>query len=385
MRFAFISAMAGSPWGGSEELWSQAALRLIQNGCPVAASVARWPVLHRNLKALQDAGAVLDRRSRGAFLWQRGIAQLVRQPWATIAKRGARRRLSRMSPDFVCISQGAASDGLPWMLACREANVPYVVIAQANAEHFWPSEADAALLAVGYRSARASFFVSQRNRELLEDQIAEALPNARLIRNPFKVDYNARPPWPSAASAWRLACVARLDPAAKGQDLLIRVLASDKWKGRPIRADLYGTGPFEGSLRQLARRFGVTAVDFKGQVEDIEQVWREHHALVLPSRFEGLPISVVEAMLCQRMAVVTDVAGNAEFVEHGISGFVAAAPTVGALDAALEAAWQRREDWEALGIAARRRVVSLVPPDPVKVFCDQLLALASPGSSPSGF
>jgi hypothetical protein len=45
MRFVFVSAMSGYPWGGSEELWSQAALRLRDQGHDVAASVPWWPRL----------------------------------------------------------------------------------------------------------------------------------------------------------------------------------------------------------------------------------------------------------------------------------------------------------------------------------------------------
>ena len=74
---------------------------------------------------------------------------------------------------------------------------------------------------------------------------------------------------------------------------------------------------------------------------------------MLPSRFEGLPLALVEAMLCPRPAVVTNVAGNTEVIEDGETGFVAAAPTAGHLDEAMEGhgvsegtgvpwAWKRR-------------------------------------------
>ena len=40
-----------------------------------------------------------------------------------------------------------------------------------------------------------------------------------------------------------------------------------------------------------------------------------NHLLVLPSRAEGTPIALVEAMICARPAVVTDVGGNVEWLE----------------------------------------------------------------------
>jgi glycosyltransferase involved in cell wall biosynthesis len=173
-----------------------------------------------------------------------------------------------------------------------------------------------------------------------------------------------------------LACVARLDPVAKGQDLLLRILAQEKWKRRNLRVSFYGTGRCERNLRTLAVRFDLTAVDFVGHVGDVEKIWAENQALVLPSRYEGTPLAIVEAMLCSRMAIVTDVAGNSELVEHGVSGFVARAPSVSLLDEAIEEAWERRSEWQKMGSAARERITSLVPTDPVGHFCDRLVELA---------
>jgi glycosyltransferase involved in cell wall biosynthesis len=219
-------------------------------------------------------------------------------------------------------------------------------------------------------------FVSQKNRELFEDQIAQKLRNAVVVRNPCNVRYNAQPPWPEPVPDWRLACVARLDPVAKGQDLLLRILAQEKWKRRNLRVSFYGTGRCERNLRTLAVRFDLTAVDFVGHVGDVEKIWAENQALVLPSRYEGTPLAIVEAMLCSRMAIVTDVAGNSELVEHGVSGFVARAPSVSLLDEAIEEAWERRSEWQKMGSAARERITSLVPTDPVGHFCDRLVELA---------
>ena len=67
-----------------------------------------------------------------------------------------------------------------------------------------------------------------------------------------------------------------------------------------------------------------------------EDIWAKEQILVLPSRQEGLPIALVEAMMAGRPAVVTDVGGNREVIDEGITGFIAEAPTVCAVSAALE-------------------------------------------------
>jgi glycosyltransferase involved in cell wall biosynthesis len=109
----------------------------------------------------------------------------------------------------------------------------------------------------------------------------------------------------------------------------------------------------------------------------VEDVWREHHALALPSRSEGLPLALLEAMLCGRPAVVTDVGGNAEAITDGVSGFLADAPTVGAFDEALERAWERRADWSRMGRAAAAAARAIVPADAGRELAGELQAIAS--------
>ena len=57
MRFAFFSTMDSQPWGGSEELWSRAAVRLLASGHEVAFNYPRWPAQPEPLKRLVAAGA----------------------------------------------------------------------------------------------------------------------------------------------------------------------------------------------------------------------------------------------------------------------------------------------------------------------------------------
>ena len=72
------------------------------------------------------------------------------------------------------------------------------------------------------------------------------------------------------------------------------------------------------------------------------------------SRAEGTPLALVEAMLCGRPAIVSDVGGNQEWVTEGQTGFVAEAPVIGPTRAALERAWSARQDWKAMGLQAHK-------------------------------
>jgi glycosyltransferase involved in cell wall biosynthesis len=381
MRFVFVSAMSHCPWGGSEELWSQAALRLRDQGHDVAASVPWWPRLSPKVESLAEAGVEL-------FVRQPAPASLCGRVWRKIVRRIGRDQselqwLQRQRPDLVCVSNGNYREGLNFLEVCAENKLPYVSVCQANAAVFWPCDIDAERLIRVYQQARQAFFVSQRNRSLLETQLGIVLNNAVLVRNPFTVRWDASASWPDESNGWKLACVARLEPPAKGQDILFHVLASDKWRIRPLTVSLFGQGRTEQGLRRLASRLGLERqVRFCGFASKMEELWANHHALVLPSRYEGLPIALVEAMLCGRPAIVTDVAGNTELLEDGISGFVAAAPTVQHLDDAMERAWAWRPRWQEMGFAGRAVAQANFPQDPAATFAQSLVALARSSAGP---
>jgi glycosyltransferase involved in cell wall biosynthesis len=89
---------------------------------------------------------------------------------------------------------------------------------------------------------------------------------------------------------------------------------------------------------------------------------------------------LVEAMLCARPAIVTDVGGNAELCVDGETGFVAAAPTINHLSEAMERAWNRRAEWREMGLVARKAVQEAVCERPAEAFANRLLSLAQQSS-----
>src|SRR5262249_42031882 len=153
--------------------------------------------------------------------------------------------------------------------------------------------------------------------KLAEKQIGCELPNAEIVWNPFNVDFQASPPWPPLApnGALHLACVARLHPPSKGQDILLEVLAGSSWDARQWQLNLYGQGPMRNSLERMAQRLGLRDRIVMCGYVDPKEIWELNHVLIMPSRYEGLPLAMIEAMLCGRPVVATDVAGHSEVVE----------------------------------------------------------------------
>ncbi len=374
MRFCFVSSNSSVPWGGSEELWSQAALRLLKQGHDVSASVSWWPKLSPKVVALADEGVRVfvrpaPRPGLPARIWnkfKRSVGgRRVEDEW-----------LLSQSASLTVISQGANRDGLAWMNLCENAGLPYAALVQCNAEEWWPRDEDHELMCRLYPAAQRVFCVSRRNLDLLEQQLGGSLPNGEVVWNPYNVSTEQPPEWPLENGIWKLACVARLEPPAKGQDLLFQVLSRQEWKARPIELNLFGSGPCGSSLKRLASHWQLSNIQFRGHVPDVREIWRENHLLVLPSRYEGLPLALMEAMWCGRAAVVTDIGGSAEVCEDEKTGFVAAAPTAHSFGQALERAWERRGDWREMGRAARQRAQKIIPLDPVDDFCQRLTKIA---------
>ena len=377
MKFAFISTMDGWQWGGSEELWSQTATQLKLEGHDVQASVAHWPIRSEKIDTLVQHGIEIETRGgQPRNIWRKLNPNF----------RSGIDRLKTFSPDLVIISQGYNAGGFDWAKNCIEAGIPYVLIIQCNYENWWFSDESLSDAVASYTGARKVFCVSHGNLNLLRFQVGDPLPNAEVVWNPYSVSPESVPTWPDVDGPLQLACVARLEPTAKGQDLLLRVFSHEKWRERPVRLNFYGTGFYEQSLRRMAEMLQVKNVSFQGHVNDIEAIWARNHVLVLPSRYEGLPLALVEAMWCARPSVVTDVGGNAELCVEGETGFVASAPTESSMDDALELAWAHRDEWQSIGKAARARADALVPKNPIGLFSEKLKSCAAsvPDGTPVG-
>jgi glycosyltransferase involved in cell wall biosynthesis len=372
-RIAFVTSMAGSPWGGSEVLWHGAALHMNRCGLNVQASVHNWSYDYPAVRELAQAGIPIHSRMRQKRLLPRLLDRGRQLVSADCDPSVDERWLRQTGADLVVVSQGYPLDGIGWMTACKRLGIRYATVVQAAGEWYWPDDVMRSRMREAYAHSRPACFVSKANLECVELQLGMRLSDAKIVCNPWHRSADAAVRWPDDDGFAEMACVARLDPKSKGQDLLLRVMSQDKWKQRPLRIHLYGHGPCKASLMGLSEMLGLKNTFFHGRTDDIAAVWRRSHAMILPSRYEGMPLAILEAMRCARPVITTDVAGNAEHVRDGWNGFVAAAPTVGLIDEALERAWSARSEWQLMGERARYDILSSVPENPFKAFASVLL------------
>ena len=377
MHVVFVSG--NRAWGGSEELWSATAAALASGGHRVTAfksGIAETEPRIRRLRELSCRVRDLDRFP----LMPARLFGLVRflSPGAAYGHEIVRLliglALSRR-PDLVVVSQGGNHDGHVLAEVCRRLRLPYAIVSHKASELDWPPDWQQKTIAAVYRGARACYFVSAHTRRLTEEQIGFPPPRAEVVRNPFLVPWEPRTDWPDDTHEWRMACVGRLHPKEKGQDLLLRVLARPRWRDRPLSITFFGDGLQRASLERMARNLGLTSVAFAGFVYDVPAIWSRHHGLILPSRCEGLPLALIEAMLSGRVPIVTDVGGNGEVVDDGVSGYLATVPCEDALDHAMERAWSARHRWREIGAAAAAMIRTVIPRDPERCFANALVEL----------
>jgi glycosyltransferase involved in cell wall biosynthesis len=143
----------------------------------------------------------------------------------------------------------------------------------------------------------------------------------------------------------------------KGLDTLLDALSQLTAADWELR--LVGDGPQLPRLRTLARQYDLNErVHFLGWQDRsaLPRLLAESNLFVYPSRHEGMPNAVLEAMASGLPVIATAIAGNEELVKSGFTGLLVPPEDIGALAAALAELLpdaRRRED---MGAAARRLV-----------------------------
>jgi len=357
MNIAFISIVR-DPWGGSEELWARAAMEALKEGHQVFISAYDRGSISPRFKELEDKGAKLYLR-RGYIKPGTGL-------YKRVTKKGLNFLLNKIfnpfkdifrhKPDLVVYSGSCYSikDDPELLELLYHNKTPFLINTQVNLEYTRPiNESEAAIIRDAYKKAAKVLFVSERNASVARRHLLDDISNSQLVRNPVNLAVIGAIPFPSNPEPVQFAMVANLLVNHKGHDILFDVLRSDKWLNRPWQLHIFGSGDDEKYIKELCAFFKLQdRVHFKGRTNDIRKVWEENHILLMPSLCEGIPLAVVEAMLCGRPVVATDTGGHMEWIKEGYNGYIAEGANVYSIDNALERAWQNRAHWPAMGMNA---------------------------------
>jgi|SoiMethySBSTD1v2_1073268.scaffolds.fasta_scaffold468637_2 glycosyltransferase involved in cell wall biosynthesis len=202
--------------------------------------------------------------------------------------------------------------------------------------------------------------VSQHVRSRLEHYLGVPATRIRVIYNAVAVDRfancdDAPDPRPSRPGKSPIVLtVARLDPQ-KGHTHLLEAAATLPG----VVFLLAGSGSERAALEGQARRLGIgDRVRFLEHRTDIPELLKTADVFVLPSLYEGLPLTVLEAMAAAKPVVATAVGGTDEAVVDGVTGILVPPADPAALSAAIRRILDDPDTAARLGAAGRTRVVS---------------------------
>ena len=154
-----------------------------------------------------------------------------------------------------------------------------------------------------------------------------------------------------------IVVVARLSQE-KNLALLLRAAAVLAERKREFRIEIAGDGPEMESLATLRDELGLRErVLLLGEIADVPGFLSRASAFVLPSRSEGISLTLLEAMARGLPVVATQVGGNPEVVVDGVTGLLVPSDDATSLADALEQVVCRPELAERYGRAGRERVM----------------------------
>jgi glycosyltransferase involved in cell wall biosynthesis len=197
--------------------------------------------------------------------------------------------------------------------------------------------------------------VSGRVEESLTAWVPAVAGRTRVIRNAVPVperQWSADGPFKTD-----VLLVGRMEEQ-KGVDVLLRALRLLKDRGRTVRTRIVGGGSLEAPYRALNAELGLEeSVEFCGWRTDVEALMLRSRLLALPSRFEGLPMVLLEGMALG-MPVLSSTAGGApEVIRDGVSGLLVPPAEVEPLADALAAVLDDPAAAERMGVRARREIL----------------------------
>ncbi len=367
-RTVIISTMKGAIWGGSEELWFKLLKLGLKKNKKFEVVIFDNGPLNNKLQSISDSNSVELKRLGDQECIRPNL--MVRILYKLLRKSISHTYLSRFENlinednNNVVLSLGDFYDLLNFSDLgdfCLNSNKKIFIVVQHFFEYGFLDQNKRVRIIEIINAAEKVCFVSKRNLETVERILVYQLKNACLIRNPFNLASTEYVEFPNDKQVLKLASVARLSVFAKGQDMLFQVLSNETWRNRKYILEIFGNGEHQEYLQELVEFYGLKEnIKFKGHAKNIREIWEQNHILILTSRSEGTPLSLIEAMICGRPALVTDVGDCASLIKEDISGFVANCSSEKALTTALEKVWLKKDELQSLGLNARTEITNYI-------------------------
>lgn len=351
-RIKILLVESGRAVGGTERVLWELATGLPAARFEVRAWLSDASGVDEFAAALESAGVPVDRVAEVDSRWDwKGM-------FATW------RRLRKLKPALLHVHHvWPAADRYLTLLA-RAAGVPHVVIT----EHVTGESHSGGQRALKRDELRRADAVTAVTGAIVENLVRDyAIERSRVRVVPNGADLPNEDAEAPVAKRWRerylstplkpLWVVAGRLEEQKGHDLLFESLVLLLKKGLDFTLVVAGEGSRRSWLESQSLSLGLAPrVQFVGQVEDVGGLLAAADAVLLPSRWEGLPLVLLEAMARARPVVATAVGGVAEAIENGVTGTLVPPGDVPALAEALEQLHRKADRAWRMGRTAAERV-----------------------------
>lgn len=156
----------------------------------------------------------------------------------------------------------------------------------------------------------------------------------------------------------------RIEPK-KGMDYLLDAMKELKNEGHTFTLHLAGTEQGnKGYIAQFKELLGSSFV-YEGVVSGTQKtdLFKRCHVFVLPSFYEGLPMSLLECMSFGLVPVVTDVGSISEYVENEVNGLLIKTRDAASIVTAIDRLLHDRSALQRMSAAAQHTVISRLQPE----------------------
>ena len=347
----FISLMAGTPWGGSEEIWYKTALLAQQKGWKVGCAVYHWKEKEKKVQSLIDGGADIY------YFPNKGRAKrnLLERIQNKLSKQRIKKVIATLPVneyDIVVVNMGAFENTTPAWRDYYKGLDRYLVLYHNYKEQEVLKGVKKDAVQNWANHSLLNLFDAKRIMEVLDKNSGIKIPNGDVLLNPLSFPIPSSPsPFPPLQNGnYRFIMLAALELWRKAQDNLVKTLSSEKWRQRNWTLHLYGDGKDMEKLRELIQANGmVDKIFLEGHTSNVKSALENAHLLFQITHIDAMPLVVVEAMAMARAAVVSKIGDMPRWVNEGENGWISQNASVEQIESTLERAWQQKERWKQMG------------------------------------
>ncbi len=226
------------------------------------------------------------------------------------------------------------------LIACMGLEYKVIISERTNPKYYQIGVVQSFLRRIFYRRAHALVIQTESLRKWAEHHISDGkifvIPNA-LDKNRIADMLNVQPAFFPSTFSLRIITMGRLS-YEKGHDLLLEAYATISEKYPDWGLEIIGDGPLRVELELLARKLGIQQkVTFHGQVNNPFGLIKCADIFVFPSRVEGFPNALLEAMgLGVAVASFNCPSGPADLIRHNENGLLVSPQSISDLSLALE-------------------------------------------------